>query len=345
MRVFRRDCLVLGFLLFCGIRITSGSPQSEVEYFQKDTDTSYIEDYKELLTTRFYLLAQNTSLVIFPDLEATMVFQPNETGRFGLAAFYSWFGLGLSVGTKLFRKNPDIYGSTKAYDFRVNAYGKFMAVEGYLQYYQGFYMNYRSKDLKETFKIPGMDLISIGIDGMYIYNFSKFSIRASFTQDERQKRSAGSLIVKPTIRYYYVNSDTGIIPGKILDIYSLKQENILSGNFYTLGLGPGYIYTLVFLKNFYLTAGGQIEMNWSSYHYNTTYGSYRKTGFSFPTSIRVALGYNSDPWFIGSSFISTVYYFQPGPRVQDDFHYHLTQIRFWAGTRFNAFKRWNKKKL
>ncbi|MFH1297706.1 MAG: DUF4421 family protein [Bacteroidota bacterium] len=344
MRVCRINSLVFGILLFCGIHISSGSPQSDGEFFPTTTDTSYIKDFKNLLTSRFYLLAQNTSLVVFPDMEATMVYQPNETGRFGLAAFYSWFGLGLSVGTKLYRKNPDIYGSTKAYDFRVNAYGKFMAVEGYLQYYQGFYMNYRSGKLKETFIIPGMDVISFGIEGTYIYNYSKFSIRASFTQNERQKRSAGSLIVNLPFRYYYVNSDTGFIPGKILDLYTLKQENILFGNFYTLGLGPGYIYTFVFLKNFYITAGGLIEMNWSSYNYNTTFGSYRQTGFSFPTSVRIALGYNSDTWFIGSSFLSTVFYFQPGHRVQDDFHYHLTQIRFWVGTRFTAFKRWNKKK-
>lgn len=331
-------------ILFSGIHSGLGSPQQGDDFFPPEVDTAYIEDYKHLLTARYFLLAQNTSMVIFPDLDATMVFQPNETGRIGLAAFYSWFGLGLSAGTRLFRKNPDIYGTTKSYDFRVNAYGKFLAVEGYFQYYQGFYMDYRLKALKETFIIPGMDLISVGIEGTYIYNFSKFSIRASFIQTERQKRSAGSLIVKPTFRYYYVNSDTGIIPGKVLDIYTLEHENILSGNFTTIGLGPGYIYTFVFLKDFYLTAGALMEMNWSSYNYTTTTSSYQKSGFSFPGSIRVALGYNSNTWFIGASYISTLFYLQPSLRVQDDFHYHLTQIRFWVGTRFNAFKRWNKKK-
>ncbi len=344
MRKLRRGCLTIGLLLFCGFQLIYGSSQSELDYFPTETDTTYIESFKHLLTTRYYLLAQNTSLVIFPDLSATMEYKPNETGRFGIAAFYSWFGLGLSFGTKLFRKNSDVYGTTKSYDFRVNAYGKFMAIEGYLQYYQGFYMNYKSSAYKETFIIPGMDMVAFGIDGTYIYNYGKFSIRASYTQNERQKKSAGSLIVKPTFRYYWVNSDTGIIPEKILDIYSLKQENILSGNFYTLGLGPGYIYTFVFGKDFYITACGQMDMNWSSYNYSTTEDSYQKTGFSFPFSIRAAVGYNSDVWFIGGSFLSTIYYFQPGQRVQDDFHYHLTQIRFWVGTRFDAFKRWNKKK-
>lgn len=328
-----------------GLRAFDGFTQSEYDYFPAETDTSYIKDYKYKLTARYYLLAQNTSLVIFPDLESSMVYQPNESGRFGIAAFYNWFGLGISIGTKLFRKNPDIYGTTKSYDFRVNAYGKFMAVEGYLQYYRGFYMDYKSNAFKETFIIPGMDLISFGVDGTYIYNFGRFSIRAAYTQNERQKKSAGSLIVKPTFRYYMVESDTGIVPSKIIGLYSLTNENLLSGHFYTLGLGPGYIYTFVFLKYFYITAGGLLDMNWSSYDYKTTNQTVVKKGFSFPISVRAAVGYNSNTWFIGGSFLSTLYYIQPGQRVQDDFHYHLTQIRFWVGTRFNAFKRWNKKKL
>ncbi len=344
MAVPRRNLLILTAIMYSVFHAGSTSAQNDSDYFLPDTDTSYIANYKHLLTTRFYLLAQNSTFAIFPAREATMVYQPNETGRFGVAGFYKWFGLGLSLGSTLFRKDPNIYGSTTVYDFRVNAYGKFAAIESYLQYYNGFYMNYRSDNLKGTYKIPGMELISFGIDATYIYNYSKFSIRASFTQNERQKKSAGSLIVKPLIRYYHIKSDTGIIPGPVLDIYSPSGENILSGNFFTLGLGPGYTYTLVFLKDFYITADAMMEVNWSFYNYTSTDSIYISNGFSFPGSIRVALGYNSDKWFIGASYLSTIFNFQPSHRMQDDFHYHLTQIRFWVGTRFDAFKRRNKKK-
>jgi len=344
MAVPWRNLLILTAIIYSVFHAGSTSAQNDSDYFYPETDTSYIANYKHLLTTRFYLLAQNSTFTIFPAREAIMVYQPNETGRFGVAGFYKWFGLGLSSGSTLFRKDPEIYGSTTIYDFRVNAYGKFAAIEGYLQYYNGFYMNYRSDNLKETYKIPGMELISFGIDATYIYNYSKFSIRASFTQNERQKKSAGSLIVKPLFRYYHIKSDTGIIPGPVLDIYSASGENILSGNFFTLGLGPGYAYTLVFLKDFYITADAIMEVNWSFYNYTSTDSIYISNGFSFPGSIRVALGYNSDKWFIGASYLSTIFNFQPSHRMQDDFHYHLTQIRFWVGTRFDAFKRWNKKK-
>jgi len=340
----RRELLVVGFLLLCVIRSVTGSPQSGVDYFPSEVDTNYIENFKYKLTARYYLLAQNTSLMIYPDKESSLLYQPNESGRIGIAGFYSWFGLGLSLGTKLFRRNPDVYGTTRSWDFRVNAYGKFLAVEGYLQYYRGFHMNYKYDDTRETVIIPGMSLISFGVDGTYIYNYGKFSIRAAFTQNERQKKSAGSLVVKPTFRYYYVDSDTGIIPQNVLDIYSPGQKNILCGNFYTLGLGPGYIYTFVFLKNFYITAATQLDMNWSFYDYRTPDESYNYRGFSFPFSVRAVAGYNSNTWFIGTSFISTVFVLRPGALDRNEFHYSLTQIRFWVGTRFNVFKRWNKKK-
>jgi len=318
---------------------------SSDDYFAQRGDTTFIKDYKYLLTSRYYLLAQNTSFVIFPEDNSRMTYKPNETGRFGVAAFYSWFGLGLSVGTKLYRKDPEIYGNTKSIDFRVNAFGKFLTVEGYLQTYKGFYLNYddASGD-KQTYIIPDMSIVSIGIEGNYIYNYSKFSIRAAFIQNERQLKSAGSLIVKPTFRYFRTDSDQGIIPQGVLASFGLPQDNILSGNFYTLGLGPGYIYTFVFGKRFYLTTGALAEVDWSHYQVTETDTSYISSGFTIPLSVRCAAGYNSDTWFIGASYISTVCYLQPGGFYQDDFHYYLTQIRFWVGTRFDAFRKWNKKK-
>lgn len=344
MRVTRRYFLIALTLFPCMLYCRYGLSQDAVPGFPRNVDTSFIKDYKDRLTTRYYLLAQNTELLVSPRPGTNLTYQPNETGRFGLAAFFNWFGLGLSVGTRFFRKDPDIYGTTRSYDFRVNAYGKFLAVEGYVQYYRGFYMNYRLKEFKETFIIPGMSVVSLGIDGTYIYNFARFSIRAAFVQNEQQKRSAGSLMVKPTIRYYHISSDTGIIPGSVIDDYSVTHENLLSGDFTTLGLGPGYIYTFVFLKHFYFTAGAQMEMHWNIASYITTTGYRRESGFAFPGTVRLVLGYNSDTWFTGASYISTLFYMQPGLSDQGHFHYHLTQIRFWIGTRFDAFRRWNKKK-
>jgi len=344
MAGFRRFVLIMTAIMSAVLYHSSVSAENDRELFPSESDSAYIESFKHLLTTRYYLLAQNGRLTIFPVQDAVMIYEPNEPGRMGLAGFYKWFGIGLSMGSKLFRKDPDTYGNTKIYDVRINAYGKFAILEGYLQYYKGFYMDYRSDDLDGIYIIPGMEMISFGIDMTYIYNHARFSIRASFVQNERQKKSAGSLIVKPVFRYYHVNSDTGIIPGEVLNLYSLSQENIVSGNFYTFGLGPGYAYTFVFLKNFYITAGALLEANWSFYNYRSTDQTHASNGFCFPGSLRVALGYNSDKWFIGASYLSTLFYLQPGQRMQDDFHYNLTQIRFWVGTRFNAFKKWNKKK-
>ncbi|MFH1159887.1 MAG: DUF4421 family protein [bacterium] len=341
-----RKSLLIGMVLILGggMKRASAIPQHEKEYFELEIDTAYITDYKKLLTTRYYLLAQNTRFTLFPEHHATLEYKPNEAGRIGLAAFYSWFGLGLSIGNNLFRKDPDIYGTTSSIDFRVNAYGKFIALETYIQYYQGFYLEYKSDILKEAFPVPDMKLLSFGLEFTYVYNFSKFSIRASFIQNERQKKSAGSLIVKPSFRYYYVEGDTGIVPGEILDIYHIHNTNLHSGHFFSLGLAPGYIYTFVFLKNFYLTLGGLVEVCWGNYDYETTNFTENSTGYSFPASFRAALGYNSDTWFIGASYISTPFYIKPGERVQNDFHYKLNQYRFWVGTRFDAFKKRNKKK-
>jgi hypothetical protein len=338
--------LLLGIALASGgiMQQASGTPQHEREYFGKEIDTAYIADYKQLLTIRYFLLAQNTRFTLFADLPATLAYKPNQAGRIGLAAFYDWFGLGLSVGNKLFRRDPDIYGSSTSWDFRVNAYGKFLALETYFQYYHGFYLKFRNEQLDDIFPIPHMKLYSFGLECTYVYNFSRFSIRAPFIQNERQKKSAGSLIVKPSFRYYDLEGDTGIIPREILEIYHVHESNLRRGHFFTFGLAPGYIYTLVFLKNFYVTLGGLLEVCWGNYDYET--GTIRETatGFSFPASFRAAIGYNSDTWFIGASYISAPFYVMPGEWIQTDFHYKLNQYRFWVGTRFAVFQKRNRKK-
>jgi len=332
------------FILTGGTNDVSALPQQQSELFETEIDTAYISDYKYLLTSRYYILAQNTRFTLFSDQDAILAYKPNETGRIGIAAFYDWFGLGLSAGNNLFTRDPDIYGTTSSIDFRVNAYGKFLALESYIQYYHGFYLEYKSGNLKSIFPIPDMRLLSLGIECTYVYNFSKFSIRAPFVQNERQRKSAGSLIVKPSFRYYYVEGDTGIIPGEILDQYHIQNTNIHSGNFFSIGLAPGYIYTFVFLKYCYLTLGGMVEVCWGNYDYKTTDFTKSATGYSFPASFRAAFGYNSDTWFLGASYIATPFYIVAGNRVQNEFHYRLHQYRVWAGMRFNVFRKRNQKK-
>jgi hypothetical protein len=302
-----------------------------------------IIDYKYLLTMRLFVLAQNASYTLLPGTINELVYRPNETGRIGITAFYKWFGLGLSMGTRLFRLDPEKYGTTQTIDARINVYGKPVIVEGFLQYYEGFYVKHNQYE-EEIFLMPDMTLFSIGAAASYIYNHDRFSIRAAYIHNERQLKSAGSLMIQPSIKYYRVHSGSGILPDGLFPAIDSGNLNVHEGDFISTGLGPGYIYSFVIKEKFYITTGILSEVRWNYHEYNTASDAYIYHTVSFPFTVRLATGYNSDTWFIGGSYYSTPVILYPNKAVANLHHFDLTQIRFWIGTRFNVIKKHNKKK-
>jgi hypothetical protein len=304
-------------------------------------DSTYIADYTNLLTTRLFLLYENASLVINPAYNniPDIVYRPNVNIRIGLAGFWKWFGLGLSVDNPFYKTDRDAYGKTTTLDLRVNAYGRFIAGEMFLQQYKGFYISSPERPDGTHYIIPDMKTFSLGLSGYWIYNSKRFSIRAAFTQNEGQRKSAGSLVVRPAFLFYQISSDKGIIPAEIIDVYHIPSTYLIkSGKFYSLSLSPGYIYTLVFLKNFYITAAlfpgvaAHFSSYWNELNVNNDFE------FTFQLNGRFAFGYNSGKWFLGGA-IQTGFNEVPDKLNNALFSYDVAQFRLWGGTRFNIFKK------
>jgi hypothetical protein len=308
-------------------------------------DTTYITDYTHLVTTRLFLLFQNASLLINPagDNISKITYHPNVNVRIGIAGFWKWFGLGISFNNPFFKIDQETYGKTTTLDLRVNAFGRSIAGELFFQKYKSFYISSPERTDDTHYIIPDMQTYSLGIAGYYIYNAKRFSIRAAFIQNERQKKSAGSLVVRPSFLYYRISSDHGIIPAELVDEYHISPSNLIkSGEFYSVGLSPGYVYTLVFLKNFYVTAAvfPGVAAQFSSY--SNELNIYTNFEFAFQLNGRFAIGYNSDKWFLGGS-IQTGFNEVPDKLNNALFSYDIAQFRFWGGTRFDIFKK--KKKV
>ena len=303
------------------------------------TDTAYIADYKNLLTARVFLLYQDASFVLNPGTSEEIIYTPNVAGRIGIAGFYRWFGLGLSVGNSLFRRSATRYGNTSVLDLRVNAYGRPVAAELYLQNLRGFYIRNLKDAEGNFFKISDMRIFSLGCTGYWIYNHERFSIRSAFIQNERQKKSAGSIIIRATFLYYNLSSGNGIIPAEVISTYGINNHFLLrNGEFYSFGLAPGYSYTLVLFKKFYMNAAIFPGILWQHYNYEADQVFYPDANFTFTLSWRAALGYNTDTWYIGAGIVSGFDKI-PGWIGNSTFYYDIGQVRFWVGTRFHWFKK------
>jgi hypothetical protein len=303
------------------------------------TDSAYIADYKDLLTARIFLLYQDASFAVLPGSSEKLFYTPNVSGRIGIAGFYKWFGLGLSLGNSILKRSTTTYGNTSVLDLRVNAYGRSVAAELYMQNLKGFYIRNFKDPGGNFYKIPDMQIFALGLTGYYIYNHQRFSIRSAFIQNERQKKSAGSIIIRPAFLYYKLTSDNGIIPAGIINATGIRSEfRLREGEFFSFGFSPGYSYTLVLFKDVYLNAALFPGILWQHYNYETNQGSFTDANFTFTLSWRAALGYNTDNWYIGAGIVSGFDKI-PGWIGNSTFYYDIAQVRFWVGTRFHWFKK------
>ena len=332
-------------LFFFSVEQSGAQSADEVKVVPRvNFDTVFIADYTNLFTTRLFLLFENASILINPanDKISKIVYSPNVNVRIGIAGFWKWFGLGLSIDNPFYKTDRDAYGKTTTLDLRVNAFGRYLAGELYYQQYNGFYINSPEKANDVHYIIPDMRTASFGLSGYWILNSRKFSIRAAFIQNEVQKKSAGSFVIRPAFLYYRISSDNGIIPAEIVSEYNIPQASLInSGKFYSFALSPGYIYTLVFLKHCYVTAavfpGAAAEYS----SFRNAENGYTSLDFKFQLEGRFAVGYNSGKWFLGGSF-QTGFNGVPDKLNNSLFNYSVAQFRVWGGTRFDIFRKKKK---
>jgi hypothetical protein len=302
-------------------------------------DTIYLADYSNQLTARLFILYQNASLMINPENIDRITYRPNVNVRAGLSGYWRWFGLALSIDNPFYKSDKEKYGNTSTLDLRLNAFGRQVAGELNIQHYKGFYINSPEQPDGSKYIIPDMSTLSLGVAGYWIYNAKRFSLRSAFIQTEQQKKSAGSLIIRPAFLYYHISSDDGIIPAELINTYTIPLSNqVIWGDFYAIGLSPGYAYTVVFLKNMYLTGAIFPGVAAQFHSYNSGIKTYSDFEFSFQLNGRFAIGYNSDKWFVGGS-VQTGFNEIPDKLSNAMFNYDVAQFRIWGGTRFNIFRK------
>ena len=339
-------------LLILSLFLMAKSSSAQSEETERDfpptaIDSIYIGDYTNLLTTRAFLLFQNASLLLHPEGNniPKIVYHPNANLRIGIAGFWRWFGLGLSIDNPFYKTDQAAYGKTTAIDLRINAYGRAVAGELFFQQYKGYYISSSEKIDHSHYILPDMKSWSVGVSGYWILNSRRFSIRAAFIQNERQKKSAGSFVIRPAFLYCNISSEQGIIPPELVDLYQVPaSKRFTSGTFYSLGISPGYLYTLVFLKNLYLTAGLFPGIAGQQSSFSNSLENDTRFEFAFQFSGRFAIGYNSRNWFLGGSF-QTGFNELPDKLSSSLANYGISQFRFWGGMRFDVFKRKNQGSL
>ena len=274
---------------------------------ETDHDTTYYESFMSKITGRIYFGQKFTALEIKRNNKTTprLRYVPNTTLNMGIGATYGFFTLNLAYGFGFLNRGEEQKGKTKYWENQGHMYGRKWGYDFYAQFYKGYYLYPKglgSADPNLYYFRPDIKYNLFGIAPFRILNDKKFSYRAAFIQNEWQKRSAGSFLLGAEIYYGIVNADSALVPDDMAMLY--KQQGIHKIQFFKIGPGAGYAYTLVLQHHFFIT--GSLNANLNLGWISETNKSGSEDGFSFTPNFyyRAAAGYNSRSWNVNVSWVS-----------------------------------------
>jgi len=321
--------------------------QSILKKLAGETDTNYVESYLDHLTSRVYASIKSAGVSIGDNrIEEQIVYHPNEPLILGVGANYGILGLNIGFNFPFVNNDDHKYGETDYLDLQTHIYLRKLTLDLYMQYYKGYHQTdpndwYTDWPTIDTLpKRPDLQSISLGLNGQYIFNDKKFSLRAPFLQNEWQKKSAGSFLVGGNIFFADIQGDSSLIPSTggdtaFFDGLHFSQYRIING-------GPiaGYAHTFVVKQHFFLTlmlVGGL--SGGGSWAYTSTKDEADRSGFTVAGNLtgRIALGYNSKRFFVGVSYLGILIRNQ-SPVPETWLGYNTGMFRFNVVYRFRLKK-------
>jgi hypothetical protein len=286
-------------------------------HYHNTADTNYIrkypdkfivtlsQSYREYDMGFWQTLSQDTIGWGAPTMKAGTNWSSGASIDFDKISFC--FGLGAKEATP-----ADIhkYGQTthKAFSLSFSAYR--FRFEGSYRNYQGFY--YSNSRAYDTLKFdstgvflqnPSMNVRSIRVKTIFIFNKKHFSYSSAFFNTQRQLKSTGSWLLINNIYQNLWTTDSSFIPAPAQPLY--KEYGSLN-YFKVVGLsfGPGYSYNLVLWKTLYANATLTSGFDFQHRTYNTSSGlqpaDYWKVGYA--GDLRLAIGLNGKRCFCSFTF-------------------------------------------
>lgn len=321
---------------------------SKVCLAQNNDDTTKqhvnIESYSDKLSTYFYGISKFNNFELSANGSDRKVrYNPNESLNIGLGFNYKWLGLGLGFNFDFLNSDEDLYGTTNSLDLQMEVFSRQILYSGNFQYYEGYYWQnpddfLHNWNMEDSVPVRSdIRTITLGLNGMYVFNNDNFSFKAAYQNTERQLNSAGSWLLSGKISIYGILADSSLIPNELNELYpNIKDIKGLSAT--NLGSAGGYTYTYVLNNYFYFNATLLLGLNLQTV--SRTNLSDENIGgpvnISTNAQFRMAIGCNKPKVFYG--FSATVDSYSIKNSEESYFKYNYGKIRFFYGRRFNIEK-------
>lgn len=276
----------------------------------RNHDTSYIKSYSQKISAKLVAINKYNRFNLTDRNNKTSIrYVPLQDVSLGLGIAYKWFALDLTFSLGL-NKNSD-FENTRAIDFQSSIFSSKQFITFTFQYYQAYEINnIRGVDVnlsEAAIRREDIRTISVGLQYMFATNYTKFSLKAPFVQNEGQRKSAGSPIVGASFHIFVMDADSSVVPQEVSEYFNpdlyLTDLNIIS-----VSLSLGYMYSFVFKKRFFLTLSFIPGINIGSGDYYTDTRQYSPLSIHVKLNTRNAIGYNSSKFFTGFQFNGDAYF-------------------------------------
>lgn len=276
-------------------------------------DTSYIEVYKDELTTRLYLSRkQNGYSLTHGVSNPFMRYRTNDNILLGLGYTYSFLTINLGVKLPVINQDDELYGESKYFDLQTHFMFRSYIVDFYLQWNTGYYLSnpeavyYYWDDNEEAMPMRGdMRTNVLGLNIQYLFNSERYSYKASFWQNEFQKRSAGSPIVGIEAYYVLGMTDSMMVEPAIPASGYMDDEPFNQNDMAKLGLNGGYAYTWVWDQKLNLSLYSVLGISggYNRVHYSPdSHTLHKGLSLGLTNTTKISAGFNTKKHYFGVSY-------------------------------------------
>lgn len=305
------------------------------QFLIKQQDSTYIGNYTDELSLRLIGVSKFNYFKMQNRGSGAMIrYMPESKFSTGLGITYRWFSLDVTfnVGSRA----EDIE-SSKAFDFQGRVFGLKQYVELTTKYYFGYKIT-NSANL--SYELPDSVLLRddirtvyFGLDYLYAFNYGRFSFKAPFFSNEIQKKSAGSFVGGASLITFLLDGDKPIVPDAVRNDYA---EGYMLTSLYlaNLNLQFGYMYTLVFFKNFYITLSAIPALSLSVGDFKAEERQSITINPSFKMRSMNSIGYNARRFYLGLQLEADLYYTKFDKNV--NFQLGHSKGKVFVGYRFKS---------
>ncbi len=326
-------------LLFFPAVLFSQETESSLDSIPKKIENQFIEDHTNQLNIKLEL-SNDIQTFKIPFENNTVKIEPNLGLRYAVVLSYKFLSVRIGIRSKATEESREEKG--KSDSFRIKFHLLFEKWSHNFEYnrVKGYYVtnsdNITINPLENYLQFP--DLVTNVFSGTTAYKFNNnYSIRATISQTEIQKKSAGSLV--PSIDYWFYSFDgfERYINGQGEEIY---RDNYIISKGFDAVLNMGYHYTFVY-KHWYANAfaipGLGVDFNKTTSY--TATNSYGKNYNELVLSLQAGggIGYNAEKIFFGASYNIQKKNEKDNP---DKIQFHSSKNSFYIffGYRFKAPK-------